>query len=150
MYTSIPISLYMYCFIDKNIYIYIYVYIYIERVFLSKAQQSCVSATAPEQKIMRGLRIRINRKSWRKMIKKRSKHRSETYQISVQNRPKTDQKPIENHLKIHSKSFKNLSTSRLERKKSRTSSWEPSWRRLGRVLGANIASSWRPKSKENR
>ena len=27
---------------------------------------------------------------------------------------------------------------------------EASWRRLGRVLGANIAPSWRPKSKENR
>ena len=27
---------------------------------------------------------------------------------------------------------------------------EASWRRLGRVSGANIAPSWRPKSKENR
>ena len=29
------------------------------------------------------------------------------------------------------------------------SSWEPSWRRLGRVFGANIVPSWRPKSKKN-
>ena len=33
---------------------------------------------------------------------------------------------------------------------SRASSWEPSWRRLGHVLGANIVPSWRPTSKENR
>ena len=116
----------------------------------SKAQQSCVSATALEQKIMRGLSIRINRKSWKKMIKKRSKHRSETYQISIQNRPKINQKSIENHSKIHPKSTNNLSKSPLERKKSRTSSWEPSWRRLGRVLGANMAASWPPKSSPNR
>ena len=67
---------------------------------LSKAQQSCVSATALEQKIMRGLSIRINRKSWKKIIKKRSKHRSETYQISIQNRPKIDRKSIETRSKI--------------------------------------------------
>ena len=36
---------------------------------LSKAQQSCVSATALEQKIMRGLSIRINQKSKKKTIK---------------------------------------------------------------------------------
>ena len=45
----------------------------------SKAQQSFESATALEQKIRRGLSIRINQKSRKKMIKKRSKHRPETY-----------------------------------------------------------------------
>ena len=69
----------------------------------SKAQQSCVSATALEQKIMRGLSIRINQKSRKKMIKKRSKHRPETYQIAMQNRPNIDRKSIEHRSTIDQK-----------------------------------------------
>ena len=79
-------------------------------------------------------------------MKKRSKHQSETYQISVQNRPKINQKSIEHHLKIHSKSIKNRSKSLLERTKSRTSSWEASWGRLRGQHSPKLAS----KSKEHR
>ena len=39
-----------------------------QKTKISKAQQSCVSATALEQKIMRGLSIRFKRKSWKEMI----------------------------------------------------------------------------------
>ena len=60
-------------------------------VLRTEAQQSCVPATALEQKIMRGLSIRINQKSKKKMFK---------------NDQNTDQKPI----KYDPKSTENRST----------------------------------------
>ena len=103
-------------------------------IHISKAQQSCVSATALEQKIMRGLSIRINQKSRKKMIKKRSKHRPETYQISIQNRPKIDRKSIKNRSKINRKSIKIDQNHR----------WSEKCRalRLGSRLGGVLEASW--------
>ena len=49
------------------------------------------------------------------------------------NQPQIDQKSIENQPKIDPKSIKNRPKIDQERKMSRTSSWEPSWRRLGGV-----------------
>ena len=102
---------------------------------------------------MRGSSIRINRKSWKKMIKKRSKHRSETYQISIQNRPKNNQTSIENNSKIHPKSMKNLSKSRLERTKVAHfvlgGVLEASWARLRGQHSPKLASQIEGKSIRN-
>ena len=51
------------------------------------------------------------------------KNQSQIDQKSLENQPKIDPTSIENRPKIDQK-----------RKMSRTSSWEPSWRRLGGVL----------------
>ena len=67
----------------------------------SKAQQSCVSATALEQKIMRGLSIRINQKSRKKMIE------------PIKYQSKIDRKSIENQSNIYQKSIKKGSKSKL-------------------------------------
>ena len=79
---------------------------------------------------------------------KTKKKQSKINQNSIENQLKFDPKSIENRLKIDPTSTQHRRKSPLERKMSRTSSWEPSWRRLGRVSGANIATSWRPNSKE--
>ena len=88
---------------------------------------------------MRGLSIRINQKSRKKIIKKRSKHRPETYQISIQNRPKIDRKSIKNRLKIDQKSTKNLP------KIDQNHRWSEKCRalRLGSRLGGVLEASWR-------
>ena len=55
--------------------------------------------------------------------------------VGVENRTKSEKKSIEKHI---------------EKMMKKRCVLEASWRRLGRVLGANIARSWLPKSKENR
>ena len=77
-----------------------------------------MSATALEQKIMKQNLSKINPKSTKnrwKINQQSTQHRSKIEQTSTKNRPK----------------------SQLERKMSRTSSWEPSWRRLRGVLEAS-------------
>jgi len=126
----------------------------------SKAQQSCVSATALEQKIMRGLSIRINQKSRKKMIKKRSKHRPESYQISIQDRPKIDRKSIGNRWEINRKSIKNLP--KIHQKFIKIEAWRGSgrilapkcvlgriWGGSGAILEAKMVPTWFPKWSQN-
>ena len=50
------------------------------------------------------------------------------------NQPRIEQKSKENQPKIDPTSIKNRPKIDQERKMSRTSSWEPSWRHLGGVL----------------
>ena len=59
----------------------------------------------------------------------------------MQNRPNIDRKSIEHRSKIDQTSTKHRPKFDQNRKLSRTSSWEPSWRRLGCVLEA----SWAPR-----
>ena len=73
------------------------------------------------------------------------KNQPKFYQKSIKNPPKLPlRKSIENPLKIHQKSTNNRPKSTKNppkidawTKNSRTSSWEPSWMRLGGVLGAS-------------
>ena len=117
----------------------------------SKAQQSCVPATALEQ----STKNRAKRpKIVEHLIKKRAKQRPETS-------PKIDGKPTKNPAKINPKSINNSSkihpkSIKIQSKSKNVTHFvlgailKASWRRLGRVLEANIAPSWPPKSKENR
>ena len=65
---------------------------------------------------------------------KTKKKQSKINQNSIENQSKIDPKSIQNQLTIDPKSTRNRQKSPLERKMSRTSSWEASWRRLGGVL----------------
>ena len=116
----------------------------------SNAQQSCVPATALEQSTKnRAKRSKIVEH----LIKKRAKHQPETW-------PKIDGKSTKNRTKINPKSTKNPpkidpKSNNIQSKSKNVAHFvlgavlEASWRRLGRILEANIAPSWPPKSKEN-
>ena len=58
-------------------------------------------------------------------------------QKSVENQPNIEPKSIKNRPRIHQKSSQHQPKFDQHRKMSRTSSWEPSWRPLGGVLGAS-------------
>ena len=97
---------------------------------ISKAQQSCVSATALEQKIMRGLSIRINQKSMKKMVK----NDQNTDQKPIKYQSKIDRKPIENQSTIDRKSIKNRP--KLHQQFIKIEAWRGS----GRILASS--ASW--------
>ena len=59
------------------------------------------------------------------------------HQKSMENQPKIKPKSIQNQPKINQRSIKNPLKFDQNRKMSRTSSWEPSWKPLGGVLGAS-------------
>ena len=116
----------------------------------SKAQQSCVPATALEQSTKnRAKRSKIVEH----LIKKRAKRRPET---SPKIDGKSTNKSSQNQPQITQESTKNPKSTNIRSKSKNVAHFvlgavlEPSWMRLERVLGANIAPSWRPKSKENR
>ena len=69
---------------------------------------------------------------------------------STKNQWKINKKSTQHRSKIKQKSTKNRPGAKHVARFVLGAVLEASWRRLGRVLGANIAPSWRPKSKENR
>ena len=71
------------------------------------------------------------------LIKNEQNNDQKPHQKSMENQPKIQPKSIQNPSKIHQKSIQNPSKFNQNRKMSRTSSWEPSWRPLGGVLGAS-------------
>ena len=68
----------------------------------------------------------------------------------MENQANIEPKSVKNQPKFQPKSINNRSKSKNVTHFVLGAVLEASWRRLGRVLGANIVPSWLPKSKENR
>ena len=103
--------------------------------YISKAQQSCISVTALEQKIMRGLSIRINQKSMERIFK----IDQNTDQEPIKYQSKIDRKSIENQSSIDRKSIGNLSN--IDKKSIKITAGAKNVAHF--VLGAVLEASWR-------
>ena len=92
---------------------------------------------------------KINKNSTENNEAKPFKNQSQIDQESMENQPKVDPTSIKHRTKIEQTSTRSEKCRALRLGSRLGGVLEASWARPGRVLGANIARSWRPKSNEN-
>ena len=80
----------------------------------------------------------------------KEKNPFKTNQSSIENQSKRETTSIEHRSNIDPRATKITSGAKHVARFVLGAVLELSWRRLGRILGANIAANWRPESKESR